>query len=219
MIGNVGLVLARTASGKLIRIRDYCHLLLVGATGAGKGVSIIIPILLSYLRGSVVAFDPKGDLYSTCARRRAAKGQRIIRLAPFNGGTDKLNPLDLISGDDPMLVDHSRALAEALVVRQGTESEPHWNDRAAFVICAVLVLVLLRFEGEERSLNTLQEIVSDPELLAAAADKLRKSAASRRGSATSSRPCSTRNRPARSARRVRVWSARLAGTWPFWTPN
>ena len=37
----------------------------------------------------------------------------------------------------------------------------------------MLVLVLLRFEGEERSLNAVQEIASDPELLATAADKLR----------------------------------------------
>ncbi len=56
---------------------------------------------------------------------------------------------------------------------RGRSHDPHWNDKAAFVICAVLVLVLLRFEGEERSLNAVQEIASDPELLATAADKLR----------------------------------------------
>jgi type IV secretion system protein VirD4 len=173
MLGKTGLVLARTARGKLIRVRDYCHLLLVGPTGAGKGVSIIIPILLSYIRGSLICFDTKGDLYATCGKRRAGRGRRVVRLAPFNGGSDKLNPLDLISADDPMLVDHARAMAEALVVRQGTEHDPHWNDKAVQVICALLVLVLLRFEGEERSLNAVQEIASDPELLAAAAEKLR----------------------------------------------
>ena len=39
MLGHVGLILGRTASGKLIRIVNYCHLLLVGATGAGKAYS------------------------------------------------------------------------------------------------------------------------------------------------------------------------------------
>jgi type IV secretion system protein VirD4 len=121
----------------------------------------------------VVCFDTKGDLYATCGKRRAAMGQRVIRLAPFNVGADRLNPLDMIPANSPMLVDHARAMAEALVVRQGTEHDPHWNDKAAFVICALLVLVLMRFEGEERSLNSVQEIASDPELLAAAADKLR----------------------------------------------
>jgi type IV secretion system protein VirD4 len=172
MLGDSGLILGRTRSGRLIRIANYCHVLLVGATGAGKGVSIIIPNLLSYFRGSVVCFDIKGDLHATCGKRRAARGQRIIRLAPFNNGADTFNPLDIIRKDSPMLVDSARAVSEALVVRQGSEPDPHWNDKAVLVICALLVLVLMRFEGEDRSLNSVQEIASDPQMLAASADKL-----------------------------------------------
>jgi type IV secretion system protein VirD4 len=173
MLGNAGLILGRTMNGTLIRAASYCHVLLVGATGAGKGVSIIIPNLLSYFRGSVVCFDVKGDLHATCGKRRAAKGQRIIRLAPFNDGTDQFNPLDtILRGKNPMLIDSARAVAEALVVRQGSEIDPHWNDKAVQVIGAILVLVLMRFEGEDRSLNSVQEIASDPKMLASAAAKL-----------------------------------------------
>lgn len=172
MLGRRGLLLGRTMRGRLLRLPQYCHVLLVGATGAGKGVSVIIPQLLTY-RGSLICFDAKGDLFETTAKRRVRLGQRILRLAPFNGGTDTLNPLDAIPRDSPTLVDQARALAEALVVRQGTELDPHWNDKAVQVICALLVLVLLRFEGEERSLNTVQEIASDEQLLAAATNKLR----------------------------------------------
>jgi type IV secretion system protein VirD4 len=173
MLGNTGLILGRTTTGKLIRVVDYCHVLLVGATGAGKGVAVIIPNLLAFFRGSVVCFDTKGDLYATCAQRRKSRGERIVRLAPFSAGADCWNPLDMISKKSPTLIDSARAMAEALVVRQGTEPDPHWNDRSALVITAVLVLVLMTFEGEERSLNSVQEIVSDPRLLAAAAEKLR----------------------------------------------
>jgi type IV secretion system protein VirD4 len=171
MFGNAGLILGRTMRGRLIRVANYCHVLLVGATGAGKGVSIIIPNLLTYFRGSVVCFDTKGDLHATCRRRRARR-QRVIRLAPFNNGRDTFNPLDTIRSNSPMLVDSARAVAEALVVRQGTEPDPHWNDKAVQVITGLLVLVLMRFDGEERSLNSVQEIASDPELLGAAALKL-----------------------------------------------
>jgi type IV secretion system protein VirD4 len=172
MLAGKGLILGRIFGGALLRLPHYCHVLLVGGTGSGKGVSIIIPNLLSYLRGSLVCFDTKGDLYETTHRRRAQMGHRIVRLAPFNGGSDGFNPLDTIPRDSPLLVDSARAMAEALVARQGTESDPHWNDKAVQVITALIVLVLLRFEGEERSLNTVQDIASDPDTVAAAGEKL-----------------------------------------------
>lgn len=174
MLAGCGLVLGRTFKGALIRLPDYCHVLLCGGTGSGKGVSIIIPNLLSYFRGSVVVFDTKGDLYGTTAKPRAVKGQRIIRLAPFNGGTDALNPLDAIPSDSPMLVDSARALAEALVVRQGTEPDPYWNDKSVQMLCAVIVLVLLKLKPEDRNLSSVQEIVSDPGMLKGASDMLQK---------------------------------------------
>jgi type IV secretion system protein VirD4 len=173
MLGASGLILGRTLSGEIIRARNYCHVLLVGATGAGKGVSIVIPNLLSYYRGSVVCFDTKGDLFATCGSRRRARGQRIIRLAPFNNGKDSFNPLDSVRSDSPLLIDFARAIAEALVIRQGTEHDPHWNDKAAQLICALLVLVLIRFKDDDRNLSSVQELASDPALLVSAANTLR----------------------------------------------
>jgi type IV secretion system protein VirD4 len=172
MLAGYGLIVGRTCKGLLIRLPDFCHVLVCGGTGAGKGVSIIIPNLLSWFRSSIVCFDTKGDLYETTAGPRAAKGERILRLAPFNGGRDAFNPLDTIARDSPTLVDAARALAEALVMRQGTEPDMHWNDKAVQVICAVLVLVLLLLKDEERNLNSVQEIVSDPDMLKRAANKL-----------------------------------------------
>ena len=172
MLAGYGLILGRTFKGALIRLPDYCHVLLCGTPGSGKGVSIIIPNLLSYVRGSIVCFDTKGDLYQTTAKRRANRGERIIRLAPFNAGEDALNPLDAIPNDSPMLVDSAHALATALVVRQETETDPHWNDKALELITAVLVLVLLRFKGEDRNLSSVQEIISDQDMLKAAVNML-----------------------------------------------
>src|SRR5579885_1476669 len=122
MLASKGLVLGRTFGGALIRLPRYCHLLLVGGTGSGKGVSIILPNLLTYVRGSIVCFDTKGDLYATAGPRRAAMGQRIIRVAPFDGGQDSFNPLDTIPRDSPLLVDSARAMAEALVTPSVSEA-------------------------------------------------------------------------------------------------
>ena len=46
MLAGKGLVLGRTFKGALIRLPDYCHVLVCGGTGSGKGVSMIIPNLL-----------------------------------------------------------------------------------------------------------------------------------------------------------------------------
>jgi type IV secretion system protein VirD4 len=172
MLGRCGLVVGRTFAGALIRLPDYCHVLVCGGTGSGKGVGIFIPNLLSYFSGSIICFDTKGDLYATTAKRRAALGEHIIRLAPFNNGNGTFNPLDVIACDSPLLVDSANAMATALVHSDGTEPDPHWNQKAIQVIRAVLVLVLLRFKGEDRNLSSVQEIVSDPDMLKAAGNRL-----------------------------------------------
>lgn len=173
MLGGNGLILGRTFSGALIRLPAFCHGFVCGGTGSGKGVSVILTNLLTYLRGSILCFDVKGDLFSTAGPRRAARGERIVRLAPFDGGKDALNPLDSIPRHSPMLVDSANALAEALVVREGHEADPHWNSKAVQVIRALIVLVLIEFKEGMRNLNSVQEIASDPDLLRAASYKLR----------------------------------------------
>jgi type IV secretion system protein VirD4 len=57
MLSGKGLVLGRTASGALIWLRVYTHLLLVGGTGSGKGVGFVIPNALIYSAGSLAPND------------------------------------------------------------------------------------------------------------------------------------------------------------------
>ena len=175
MLAGRGLVLGRTLkSGELIQLPNYTHTLLVGPTGGGKGVSIIIPNALKYSAGSMVLFDCKGDLFDTTAEHRQRMTNRIIRLSPFNGGSDGFNVLDTIPINSPMLVDSARALACAIVVNaEQSSADPHWNDRATMVITAIIVFVLVSLRGAQRNLNSVQDIASDPEMVRAVAEKLR----------------------------------------------
>ena len=172
MLWEKGLVLGRTVAGKLIRIRTYVHILLVGGSGSGKGVSIIIPNLLDYSLGGLVVFDTKNTLHKLALKYKKVKG-KMIHFAPFDDGEDFFNPLDTIPAESPLLVDSAKAMAEALVVRQGTEPDAHWNERAVQTITAILVFVLYRLTGAERTLNSVQEIASDHVLISAVADKLK----------------------------------------------
>ena len=162
--------------GRLVRLPRYTHLLTVAPTGSGKGVSYVVPTLLTY-RGSIIVFDPKGELFRLTSARRRAMGQKVYRLDFFGmcgPGGDTLNVLDLVKANSSLLVDDARALAEAFVTRTGDEKDPHWSDSAVAVLTAILSLILTAFRPEERHLGSLREIVTDPESFAGAIAQLQK---------------------------------------------
>ncbi len=172
---GTGLVLGRTLKGSLIRLPNVViHTLLIGGTGSGKTAGIILCSCLTYGHGFLFIHDTKGDIWKVIAARKKRSGIRIIRIAPFNGGTDGLNPFDTIPRESPLLVDWARAMAEAIVVRQGTEPDPHWQDKAVQVITALIVLVLLTFNDDERNLCSVQDIACDPEMVKIASKELQK---------------------------------------------
>ena len=148
----------------LIRIEQFTHVATFAPTGRGKGVSQIIPNLLAYPK-SVVVTDPKGENYKNVSAIRAQRFRhRQIRLDPFGicGSVgDSLNPLDFIDDEREDFLDQCRELANALVLRQGTETEPHWNDAAELVLCAFIAFVCA-YENEpaRRNLQTVRDLVS-----------------------------------------------------------
>ena len=72
--------------------------LLLAPTGSGKGVSVIIPTLLSYPH-SMIIFDPKGENYSlTSGWRRTFS--RVLKFAPCSYDTLRFNPVMAIRDGD-----------------------------------------------------------------------------------------------------------------------
>ncbi len=77
---------------RFIGIADDRHMITVAGSRAGKGVSVIVPNLI-YYSGSILAIDPKGELASITARRRAeGLGQKVIVLDPFNRTSEVARP-------------------------------------------------------------------------------------------------------------------------------
>ncbi len=154
----------RWVADRMIRLQTFTHLLTAAPTGRGKGISVIIPNLLSY-RHSVVVTDPKGELFEATSRHRRQKfGHHIVRLDPFaicGPGSDTLNPLDCIDADAEDFLDQCRDIADMLLITTAHDIEPYWNDSARSVLTAFIAFVCAcEDKPEKRTLDTVRDLVS-----------------------------------------------------------
>lgn len=151
----------------MVRLCTAVHTAVFAPTGAGKNVSIVFPFLLT-CKDSVVCVDFKGENAKVTGDTRRKMGQRVVMLDPYRVATqnpDGFNPIDFIDADSPTAIDDCRDLAEMLVHRTGEEKEPHWNVSAQMFIGAVIALVVVIGKPGMRSLQTVKQILSDPESL------------------------------------------------------
>jgi len=145
------------------------HLLTVAPTRSGKGVSAIIPNLLTYA-GSAVVIDPKGEnAMITAARRgqgRAAVtglGQQVHVVDPW--GITGLpaacfNPLDWLRADDPDISENAMMLADSIVIPSGEGKDRFWDEEAKALLMGILLYVALdEIEQPRRTLGRVRDII------------------------------------------------------------
>lgn len=158
-------ILVGALGDKLIGIDDNRHILTVAGSRAGKSVTIINNLL--FYPGSVLCTDPKAELAGITAERRAALGQTVRILDPFERCPERLtpyrctyNPLAALSIDSPTLIEDAELIADALVVVTGQERDPHWDESAKNFLHGLIlhVATALRYEGR-RNLLTVRELV------------------------------------------------------------
>lgn len=139
---------------------DDRHVLTVVGTRGGKGVSLIVPNLLTY-DGSVIAIDPKGELAAITARARQKKGQKVVVLDPFDtsktGAKGSFNPLDMLDPGSDTVIDDASLIADSLII--GSEREPHFTDTARILVKS-LILYTLTLPMEDRTLVTVFRLLS-----------------------------------------------------------
>jgi len=157
-----------TINPALVRLPNAVHTAVFAPTGVGKGVSCVVPFLLSSPDAAVVV-DYKGEnARLTAEHRRRVFGHRIVMLDPFKVVTkhsDTFNPLDFIDKDSPVAIDECRDIGEALVIRTGQEKDPHWPDSAEAWIAAMISLVVQYGEPNDRSLQTVRTLLTSPDKL------------------------------------------------------
>lgn len=122
------------------------HALTIAPTRAGKGVSHIVPNLLSH-KGSVVVIDPKGENALITAKARMEMGQEVYLYDPWNIAAHKLgmqparyNSMDWLKLADIDSPENAMILADALVMDE-VKGEAFWREEAKALIQGVMLHV------------------------------------------------------------------------------
>ena len=144
-----------------IRFADDGHLLTFAPTGAGKGVSSIIPNLLTY-PGSIVCIDPKGENAGRTAERRLKMGQKVFILDPFERTgmpSISFNPVAWLDPSGPRAADDAAMIAECLVPSDRS-SEPFWNNEARALIAGLVLHVAYNEAPENKNLCAVRDLLN-----------------------------------------------------------
>lgn len=142
--GGNELFLGRSLFNPFIKIgmADDRHMLTIGGSRGGKGVSAIIPNLLKW-KGSAIVIDPKGTNAAVTARYRREKlGQTVHVIDPF--GESKIDdvsffdPLSQFSPKDTDAREKCMLVADALIVRSENAKDPHWDDKSVQILAGFI---------------------------------------------------------------------------------
>jgi type IV secretion system protein VirD4 len=130
------------------------HLLSIAPTRSGKGVSLIIPNLLTY-QGAVLVVDPKGENAWVTADRRRALGQKTVIVDPWGEvnrrygamarteekSIAKFNPLSILKPGTDDFSEDLAYLADALIITQSAR-DPYWEDTARELWAGLMAYVV-----------------------------------------------------------------------------
>ncbi len=139
------------------------HVLTYAPTRSGKGVSLVLPTLLSWPH-SLFCNDLKGELFALTSgwRQKYAKN-KIIKFEPASMTNDaRWNPLDEIRLDSQQEVGDVQNLTTLLVDPDGKGLEDHWQKTAQALLVGVILHVLYksRLEGTPATLPYVDRLLS-----------------------------------------------------------
>jgi type IV secretion system protein VirD4 len=147
-----------TYRGRTVRHDGPTHMLVVAPTRSGKTSSTAIPTLLEW-QGSLVAHDPKNELFALTAGYRSTFS-KVIRLDPTSPTSDCFNPLEAIRLGTMDEIRDMSLLAEILIDPDGEPrtggSSQHFSELAMDVHTGVGLHGL--YTRQARTLRELDDL-------------------------------------------------------------
>jgi type IV secretion system protein VirD4 len=147
--------------GRLLRYDGDGHTCVIANTRAGKGITVVVPTLLSYTDGSVLIHDPKGENWNITAAWRS-KFSHCLRFEPTAEHSVRFNPL-LEIRPAPLDVRDAQNIAEILVnpASMTDEQKDHWKLTGHAFLVGVILHVL--YAEKDKSIAGVLHVLTDPE--------------------------------------------------------
>ena len=141
---------------RLISDDSSYHAVVMGATGSGKGVGVIMPTLFTW-KESVIVVDPKGESYDICGGFRSEFSETYyFNPVDKSGRSCRINPLDFIPRDEDAV---SEITNLAIMIHPDRSKEqPYWDDVPRMIEEMLLGHVLIK--GSSHSIPEAADIVS-----------------------------------------------------------
>lgn len=151
------------------------HVLMAAPTRSGKGVSIVIPNLLTW-KDSAIVLDLKRENWDITAGFRAAHGQKcfLLNMAPRDFKTHRWNPLYYISDNPAFRINDIQKIGQMLFPKVEGEA-PIWQASARSLWLGLVLYLLETAELPVTLGETLRQLTMGDERLAEIIEQRQKS--------------------------------------------
>ncbi len=145
---------------KLIFHNGPEHMICFAPSRSGKGVSIIIPSLLSWVKNSVLVLDIKGENYGLTSGFRAKMGQRIIKFEPTNPKEcNRFNPLAEIRFGTPNEFADVQNISMMIIDSEGKGlGNDYWANSGWIWMTTAILHCCYRWRLEKNTMPSLADV-------------------------------------------------------------
>lgn len=134
------------------------HVMCFAPTRSGKGVSLILPTLLSW-PDSVLVLDIKGENHALTAGWRASIGHRILKFEPTAPvGSVQFNPLAEVRLDDGRDIADCQNIAAMIIDPDGKGLKDYWQKEGWTWLSVVLLHVIYRVRRDDNRPANLDDV-------------------------------------------------------------